>query len=379
MRLGWCGLLITLSSTVLAQHGAELEQFSIQTRKLGQRMEASFKTARRLIDLRDRLFEAKDPDAQLAIVGTYLEVREASVVETRKIIHGLDAVISTAKNTDFVENLADEQVIGTYFDDCDALFGDLQMIEAEARQLATAEVQGPNPYLVAVAEVRKSLADAAELLRKRREGGAMQGIKKDELLKFLKAIRVGLATRQALQLFDYKATAAAFRTQKIRRAYQRLHEDAFQGINATEHMEDLAYSGDEIAGWTATLTGLLEATPVASFDPNNEEWRKTLAKIRQRPRPFAGPDGVTYRYDRRKDCYWTTAQTATGIERRWAPFDHAMNTGRYVKFSPVDGRWYSHHPAYAVTPREIGVNSKQPEKPGDQAAARTVAEPHDGD
>ena len=202
MRLGWCGLLITLSSTVLAQHGAELEQFSIQTRKLGQRMEASFKTARRLIDLRDRLFEAKDPDAQLAIVGTYLEVREASVVETRKIIHGLDAVISTAKNTDFVENLADEQVIGTYFDDCDALFGDLQMIEAEARQLATAEVQGPNPYLVAVAEVRKSLADAAELLRKRREGGAMQGIKKDELLKFLKAIRVGLATRQALQLFD---------------------------------------------------------------------------------------------------------------------------------------------------------------------------------
>ena len=353
-RLAGLALVLVLGSvptrSAEADRGARLEQFKLKVKEVNTRIQHSYKTAEVLVDLREELFAAQNPQQQLRALFAYLEARKQSILETREILAGLDAAIVQAEGMELVDRPDKEAVVGSYFEDCEALFHDLDLIEAEAREIAPDAADATNVYLVAVQEVRKSMQAAAEQLQRNKQIKD-QGMKKEELLRALEAIRVGLATRQKLQLFDYKSTAAATKIQSIKNEYQALHEEAFKGLSGTRYMEDLAYSGDEIAGWTDALAQLLQVTPIASLDPQNEDWQQAIEAINRRPKPFVGPGGRRYRYDRRKDRYYTFV--IGRFRREWAPSDYTTRTGKYVKYSVQDGAWYSHHPAYGGTPHHV--------------------------
>jgi len=363
MRNACIGLSAFALAAVLCgqdQNGAPLQQFRLKVEQVNGRLKASYKTAERLVRRREKLFETSDPDERLKLLDAYLEDRELSVRETRSALRLLDDAITQADTIEFFDNPTNEPVIATYFEDCEALFHDLDMIEAEARMIEPNGTDETNPYLAAVQEVRGSMANALELLQTTRRTAGEHGIKKQELITFLKALRVGLAARQALQLFDYKATAAVTRTQRVKREYQKLHDDAFEGLDPGAYLEDLAYAGDDVAAWTGILTHLLTATPAQQIDLDEDTLRQAVERIRARPKSIRGPEGRTYRYDRRNRCYYTLVPGK--LRRHWAPFDVTTNTGQFVRFKADSGRWVSQHPAYGDKPRELSPDDVRQEQ-----------------
>jgi len=343
----WVWVAVFLLGPCFSYGSSKLEDFRVKVQGVGTGIKTSFTRAKELVELRDKIIETRSDTDRVNLLKTYLSKRLESVKQTRQTLQDLEAAITELSAEDFPDSTNQAAVVKTYFQDCESLLQDLDLIELQAREIKSEKDSDENMYVAAVHEVRKSMADAVHQMGQMTDL-AGQGPKKDELLQFLKIVRVGLATRQQLQLFDYTATAAAHKMLYLQDQYRKLHEEVFTGLSATQYMEDLAYSMDEIGAWTAILTRLLEVPPVPITE--SAEWERAIKRLQQRPKPFIA-NGIKYRYDRQQQRYWCLVPGRAA--RAWAPFDDVTNTGRYVRFDEETKKWFSHHPVYAGKPRAL--------------------------
>lgn len=355
LALVCCGLAAwPLLAAEADTKGAEVRQFRIKMESIKSAIDQMSRSADRLLSIKEQLIDPKGTDKD-RIIEEYLTLRMDSIKSNRNALEQLGTVIDSWDGLDFGRP-SDVQVISTYLDDSKSLVADLDLLEAQARELGPNASAETNMMVKAVAETKRAMANALAQLNSKAFMPSDDAIDKDKVKEYLKTMQVALALRQNTQVIEYKLMAQYSKVRGLQKRFADLYQAAFAGMPMRDYMANIPLDAQETENFAAGLANMISAEPlpgVPDIDLSAEKQKKIIDEMNQRPRNFEN-GGVTYRYDRLKDRYYWYEPAKAG--KQWAPFDYETMTGRYVR--PVGSKWFSSHPSYGDRPREVFADSE---------------------
>ena len=354
----WCiGLLLAASA-----FAATIEEFRLTLEDVGKRYKQHLEQAEGLAKLRSEIFDnVREADAVAKKLRNYLKLKEQSILQTRETIDKVEKAIEQTAGLDD-EWAKVREVAQTYFEDSLDVVKEFDSIQADASKLFPELADGQNPLVLMSQRARRTLTSSSEKFAKLNETLKNPASSDADFQKFLKGLRVLLATRQQCDLYDYKITCYVADIQEFKGAVARL-EKAAQDLDPAKYLTDLAWEANDIAAWTAGLKQLVQWTPeaITTLRTMDEEARKQLWKeiLLNRPRSLEikTPDGATvrYYYERQQDRYFRFGNGQQEPPRVFAPCCDKCLSGRYVRRQGVGTTWVCQNPLHGKEAHVIRV------------------------
>ena len=328
--------------------GAKVEQFKIKLSRIKTSVQQMSKSGEALTALKDEIAEAAgEPGKQTTVVEKYLGQRLETIKLGRNVIAALNEAIASGQGLKMLPDRPDVAVVlNTYAEDFKGVIEDMRLLEMEGQELFkdTEGAEG-NPMLAVGEEMTQILG---ELLKDLNQNALFGGDGKIDTKRFfedLKKLRYAVKLHWNKSLVDYKLHSMYFKAASLKSKYADMLNSVFKGMDLGPYLMEGVMDAQEMQGEAALLSNMLDSIKLPSLDllKNSEKRAKFIKELKERPKNCKVGDTWFY-YHRKKDRYYYFEKGQPG--RVWAPMDYTKGTGRYVRRSSTDGKWYSHDPSY---------------------------------
>ena len=328
--------------------GAKVEQFKIKLSQIKQSVQRMSQSGEALTDLKDEIAQAAgDPATQTRFVGTYLEKRLESIKLGREVIAALSEAIASGQGLEMLPDRPDvAEVLNTYVEDFKGVIEDMRLLEVEGEELfKDAEGAEGNPVLAVSGEMTRILGELMKDFNQKALFGGEGKIDTERFFEDLKKLRYAVKLHWNKSLVDYKLHSMYFKAASLKGKYADMLNTVFKGMDLGPYLLEGVMDAQEMQGEAALLGNMLDSIKLPSLEllTSSEKREKFLKDLSERPKNYKVGDTWHY-YHRKRDRYYYFEKGRAG--QIWAPMDYAKGSGRYVRRSAADGKWYSHDPSY---------------------------------